>query len=790
MKVLYEFGPFRVDPDRSLLLRGEESVALTPKAFETLLVLVQRRQETVSKDTLLKTVWPDTFVEEANLTQHVSMLRKALGETPQDRRYIMTVPGRGYRFVARVRQLEAGNETRAIIERDSHPRSDVSVEESKAGENRSDPSAAEIVPFSFSGVSGKTMLLLIASLVVVLAIGTGVTMKRVRRGAALSDKDSILLADFDNSTGEPLFDGTLKEGLAVELEQSPFLDIVTQDRVRETLRYAGRSPDTRVLPPLAANICRRIAAKAMVSGAIARLGSRYVVAVEALNCVDGRTLASEQVEVRNKDQVLAALGKIASRLRGRLGESLGSIQQFDTPIEQATTPSLEALRAYSLGNEQRTQGMEKQAIPLFEHAIELDPNFAMAYAQLGGVYSNLGETEQSSEYLKKAFSLRGSLSEREKLFLTVRYYTVVTGETDKALETYEMWARIYPRDPAPFNGLAARYQIVGQYEKAAEAGGQALRLEPNSYLPYANLALSFLALNQLEQAKEVCQRANIAHRDSIYTHKVLFDIAFLNHDQSAMQRESDWAGTSDRENDMLTTEGLAQLASGQLKSARELFERSWASSRRGGLNNDAAYSMAGEALAEADFGNYRQARAGASKALSLGRGIDAEETAAEVLALAGDSKGAQTLVDDLRHRFPHHMPLNLVSIPAILATMELQRGNPAKAVQILEPALPYDFCEFANLAAVYIRANAYLRMHSAQRAAAEFQKILDHEGVDIPSQRHPLALLGMARALALEGNAGGSRKAYEDFFAQWSHADPDVSPVRQAKKEYARLRKS
>ncbi len=769
---MYKFGPFRVDADRGLLLRGDEPVPLTTKCFETLLVLIQHREETVSKDVLMKAVWPDTFVEESNLTQHISMLRKALGESPQDRLYVVTVPGQGYRFVADVREVAVDT--------------DGEVGGADGGSASGEQQTAGI---SFNSAIGKRTWLVIAGLAVVLMVIAGsLWLRHARAVSALSEKDSILLTDFENSTGEEVFDGALKEGMAVELGQSPFLDLISNDRVRDTLRFMGRSPDEAVRWPLAREVCERLGAKALISGSVAQVGTSYVLAVEALNCADASVLAREQVEARNKEEVLPVLGKVGSKLRGRLGESLSSIRRFDVPIVEATTPSLEALKAYSLGMDARTRSTEKDAIPLFEHAIELDPKFAMAYAQLGGVYNNLGETGRASEYIKKAFALQANLSEREKLFLTVRYHTVVTGDIDKATETYEIWSRMYPRDPVPFNGLAARYQIVGQFEKAAVAAREALRLRSNHYLPYANLATSYLALNRFEEAKEVCKQASAAGRDSLYTHRVLFDLAFLQNDRAAMQHEVEWATGTERENDMLTIQASALAAAGKLRAARQLFERSWAASERSGLSDEVAYSMAGEALTEADFGNYQEARTRSAAALRLGHGIDAEETVAEALALSGDAREPRVLVEDLRQRFPHHAPLISASIPTILATLELKHGSATKAIQMLEQAAPYDFSEFSSLSSIYIRGEAYLRARSGKEAAAEFQKILDHAGIDVTSERHALSHLGLARAYALSGETANSRKAYEDFFALWAGADTDIPELRQAKLEYEKLK--
>ena len=768
---MYEFGSFRVDTLRGLLLRGDDPVQLTGKCFEVLVVLIQNSQATVSKDALMKAVWPDTFVEESNLTQHISLLRKALGESPQDRLYIVTVPGQGYRFVADVREVRGGMQE--LADRELSP--------------TVPPSHAEDLAIETRSTRRRTRLHILGFLAVVMVIAAARWLHQDTPAIALTEKDSILLADFDNSTGEPVFDGALKQGLAVELGQSPFLVLVGDDRVRETFGFMGKPPEEPLKLPVAREVCVRVGARALISGSISRLGNSYVLAVQAINCTDAVVLAREQAEARTKEDALPLLGKIASTLRGKLGESLNSVQQFGVPVEQATTPSLDALKSYSLAIAARAEGKERDAIPLLEHSIELDPKFAMAYAQLGATYRNLGETSRASDYIKQAFALRSNLSEREKLFLTVRYHNVVTGDIDKAADTYELWGRMYPRDWSPFNGLAAYYQVIGQYEKARTNAAVALKLQPNHYSPYANLALSELALNHLDEAQRACEQASAAGRDSVYTHRVLFEIAFLRHDQATMQHQIDWATGTERENDMLTTRALALTASGKLRASRQLFEQSWATSQRLGLDDDAAYSMAGAALTDADFGNYPQARTQAVAALKLGRGIDVEETAAEALALVGDTAQAQDLSEDLQRRFPKHAPLNVACIPTILATIALRRGEPAKAIEILQPAAPYDLSEFCSLSPIYIRGLAYLRAASGGEAAAEFQKIVDHPGIDATSPRHALANLGLARAYKLIGDSARSRQAYQEFFAAWSGADSDIPELRKAHSEYQHL---
>jgi eukaryotic-like serine/threonine-protein kinase len=774
---LYEFEKFRVYPNRGVLLLESVPVSLTAKTFDLLLVLIRHRNKTVSKETLLTAVWPGTFVEEANLVQHISMLRKVLGETPQERRFIATVPGRGYRFVADVREVDA-DDSEDTPAKGTTSSSELVVAESNT-ESPSTPGRRR-----WGAKSWIALLVLMA-----LGVGTDWILGRphLHAPSTLGERDSILLADFENSTGESVFDGTLKQAMAVELGQSPYLDLVSDQRVQETLQFMGHPPGEKVRLPLAKEVCERIGGKALISGSISSLGSAYVVSVEAQSCADAAPLAREQLEAKNKEEVLPLLGKTASNLRRKLGESLKSIQTFDVLLEQATTPSLEALKVYSLGVDERAKGAEKNAIPLFQRALELDPKFAMAYAQLGAVYRNLGETEQASDQFKRAFALQANLSEREKLHLTVRYHETVTGDTEKATETYEIWSRMYPRDPLPFNGLSARYQVIGQYEKAAAAAVAALNLAPNYYVPYANLARSYLALNRVDQAKEVCGQAAAAKRDSLSTHRVLFDIAFLNRDQAAMQNELDWAKGTEHENDMLAGQAFALASSGRLAEARQLFERSWKASLQGGLNEDAAYSMAGEAIIEADFGFLHEARARAEAALRLGHGIDTQEAASEALALAGSLDHANSLVDELRQRFPRHAALNHAALTSTMAAIALQQKKPLQAVEMLQAAVPYDFSEFAGLSPLYIRGQAYLSAGMGKEATEQFRKIIDHPGIDATDPRNVLAGLWLARALVKEGDVASSRRHYEEFLAAWSRADTDIPILRQAKLEYERL---
>jgi eukaryotic-like serine/threonine-protein kinase len=783
---LYRFDNFQADEVRGVLLRNGETVTLTAKTFELLLSLIRHRHETALKEVLLQEVWPETFVEESNLTQHISMLRKALGEAPQDRRYIVTVPGRGYRFVAEVEETSHQSTSMELDQGVPAPVGDAPAHVVMAEPAEADQAAAARKPWH-----RRKSYVLLGGIIAAALLLTGIRIEFVRsrsRPRVLSGKESVLLADVENTTGEPVFDGALNEGLAVTLGQSPFLELASRERVRDTLRFMGRSPDERVRISFAREVCERLGTEALIAGSIGRLGSAYVISIDAVACNDGSELGREQFQVENKERVLPELGKAGRRLRKRLGESVASIQKFDVPIQQATTPSLEALKAYSLGIDQRARGAEKDSIPFLERAIELDPDFAMAYAQLGGAYRNLGETERASEYYGKAYVIHRDLSEREKLYLAVRYYETVQGDIDKAIETNEIWTRMYPRDPRPFNSLAAWYQVIGQYEKATDAARAAIRLEPDYYTAYANLATSDLALNRFKEAGEATDQADKVRRDSLYTHQVRFELAFIAHDQSAMQRELEWGSAAERHNDMLATQARALVTAGRLSAGRALLEQSWKHSQAGGLNDNAAYSMAQQALVEADFGNFQRARTLAETALKAGRGIDAEETAAEALAFSGDVRGAEKLIGELQHRFPHHAPLNRASLPSTMAAVELLHANPGKAIAGLEQAAPYDLSEFANLSPVYVRGIAYVRAGRGTEAAAQFQTIIDHPGIDPISHRHLLAYLWIGRAYAVAGSRIQARESYDQFLRKCSNADRDIPIVMEARREFESLR--
>jgi serine/threonine protein kinase/tetratricopeptide (TPR) repeat protein len=606
-----------------------------------------------------------------------------------------------------------------------------------------------------------------------------------RRTPALTERDSIVVADFVNTTGESVFDGTLKEALTVQLEQSPYLNILPESRLREALRYMGRSPDERVSNDVAREICLRAGVKAMLTGSISSLGSHYVITLTAVNAQTGDALAREQVEAESKEQVLKALDHAASSLRRKLGESLGSVQRFTTPLEEATTSSLEALKAFSLGQAEHRKMAEDKAMPHLKRSIELDPNFAMAYATLGVVYGNLSEREQASDCLKKAFELKERASEREKLYISAHYYEVVTGQIDKAIEVYESWKETYPRDTVPRDNVALRYGVIGQYDKALANASEAMRLDAKDRFAYQNVAGAYEKLDRYDEAKAIAEQAIAQNVGSEGIHSVLYDIAFIRGDAAGMQREIAWAAGNQEEGYGLFLAAQAEYALGKMQRAHETVTRAVNLIERNGLKEAAANARAGEIVLEAALGNIQEAHQKATEALTSPVDRDTRVTLASALALCGDTNRAQKLIDELAKDSPLDTLLNNLSIPVVRAIIEIQQNNPTRAITLLEAASPYDLTDYGPM---YVRGEAFRRAHEGAKAAAEYQKILDHRGIEPLSPVYALARLGLGRAYALQGQTTKARTAYQDFLALWKDADPDIPILKQAKEEYEKLR--
>ena len=621
----------------------------------------------------------------------------------------------------------------------------------------------------------------------VLAVGAAVFFY-FNRAQALTEKDTILVADFVNTTGDPVFDGTLKQALAVQLGQSPFLNIYPDERVREALRFMGRSPDERITKDVAREICLRQGLKAMLTGTVSSLGSNYVITLDATNAQTGESIAREQVEAASKEQVLSSLGQAVSELREKLGESLSSIKKHDVPIEQATTSSLEALKAFAMGNEERSKGNADAAVTFYKRAIELDPNFAMAYARVAVFHGNRDELDNAKPYAQKAFDLRDRVSERERFYISEKYYNYVVGDTDKATEVLQTWSRLYPNDFIPHNNLCLRYMEVGRYDDAQKEALEAVRLSPNNTSARDNLIGSFAALGRFDEAAEALEQLRALYPDGASVHFNDFLLAFVKGDHAGMERAAQWATGTTYEADFLAMRGSAAAAGGQLKKAEEFRTRAIDMFKSQDRNDNAAQVLIGLAFRQAFFGKCAEAKSNADTALGLHKGKINIIGATLLYAECGDVTRSLGLLDEALKLYPKDTPITVMMAPVIRARVEKTRGNSAETVRLLESVRRYDLGLISGTYNNYLRGQAYLDQRRGHEAAAEFQKIIDHRGVDTLSEIHPLAHLQLARALAIIGDAGKSRNAYQDFFALWKNADADLPVLIQAKKEYEKLK--
>jgi eukaryotic-like serine/threonine-protein kinase len=607
-----------------------------------------------------------------------------------------------------------------------------------------------------------------------------------RSGRALMDNDTILLMDFVNTTGDAVFDGTLKQALAVQLGQSPFLTMFSEDRVRDALRFMGRSPDEPVTRAVAREICQRHGLKAMLAGSIASLGSQYVITLEAIDAQTGDTIAQQQVDAESKEQVLRALGRAATQLRERLGESLASIQKFDAPIEQATTSSLEAFKAFSLGFERQLNGRYFEAIPLYRRAAEGDPDFALAYARLASVYSNTGEYGLAAEASRRAYELRARVSERERLYISMSYFSNVTGEVEQYIEALEVWTRTYPRDVVPRNNLALQYNDLGLYAKALDEAREAIRLNPQAAPPHSNLARALSGLNRFDEAGEAIEQALAQNVETLFMRRLLYFLAFIQGDDSGMKQQIEWVSGRPEEYTAQNWQAETAAFSGQLRTAAEFSRRAAELAQRRDLKEVLAQIVAGDAAREAHFGNCDQVKERAAKALAITASQRAMFSAANALAACGEFSQMQAITDELARSYPKDTLLNELLLPLVRARAEMYRGNADRATQLLETTRSYEGAMFFQVP--YLRGEAYLAQRKGAEAAAEFQTILDHRGWQPASPLYPLAHLGLARAATLIGDAEKARNAYQDFFTLWKDADPDLSVLQQARREHERVR--
>jgi serine/threonine protein kinase/tetratricopeptide (TPR) repeat protein len=634
------------------------------------------------------------------------------------------------------------------------------------------------------------ILVPVAALLVAGVIGGGLYY-RSRPTAPLTEKDTIVLADFDNKTGDAVFDDALKQALAVQLGQSPFLNILSDRKVEETLHLMGRTSTEKITRDVARELCIRTGSKAFLVGTISNLGGQYVIGLDAIGCSSGDTLAKEQEEAGTKEGVLKALGKAASSLRGKLGESLATIQKFDVPVE-ATTPSLEALKAFSMGITTFRAKGNAEAIPFYKRALELDPNFAVAYASLGLTYTNLGQASLGAENIKKAYDLRDRVSEKEKYRISSMYYQLVTGELEQAGQVYELWAKSYPQDAVPPGNLAVIYAQLGQYDKALAANEESQRLAPD-VTGYFNEAQTYLDLGRMDDAKKEIKQAQAGKLEGDLLHWGIYQVAFLESDTGEMERQVAWAaGKPGSEDILLSFQSDTEAYYGRLTKARDLSRRAADAAVRNDSKETAALWQVNAALREAEFGNIAAAKQAVATALALSPGRDVKMFAALTLAQVGEGARAKAIVEELEKIYPAQTVLKVYWLPAIKAAIELNANNPAQALVFLEAAAPYELgqppqLQVGTLYPAYLRGQAYLAARNSNSAAAEFQKFLDHRGIVVNFPLGALAHLQLGRAYAMSGDTGKARTAYQDFFALWKGADPDIPILKEAKSEYAKL---
>jgi serine/threonine protein kinase/tetratricopeptide (TPR) repeat protein len=666
-------------------------------------------------------------------------------------------------------------------------------------------SAVKLVEVPVAKKKNLWKIVVPAAVVIVAALIAGGLYLRSHQAKPLTDRDTVVLADFANSTGDPVFDDTLRQALTVALNQSPFLNVLADNKVAETLKLMARPPSTPLTPEVARELCQRAGSKAYIAGSIVSLGTEYVLGLKAVNCQSGDVLAQEQVTATAKEKVLDALGQAAAKMRVELGESLATVQKFDVPLIEATTSSLDALKAYSLGGKVERQKGSIAALPYVQRSIQLDPNFAMGFRAVAIAYYNMGELERAREYHTKAFELREHVGERERQMIASDYYSAVTGELDKAAANYQQLTESYPRDGAAYCNLATVYMQMAQYEKSIEASRQCSRVSPDLVAPYGNITNSLLALQQFDLARQTILQGQARRMDYFVFHDALYALAFLASDSSASSQQQTWfAGQPDAEFLGLSLASDTEAYSGHLRKARFLAKQSVDSAIHADSKESGAIWIENAALREASFGNATEAKQAVADGLKLtptSQSVGVE--AALAYAMAGDTARAESMSKDLDKRYPLDSQLQSLWLPAIRAQIALDKKNPAMAIESVQTAVPLELGQItfvSNISCLYptyIRGEAYLREGQGKSAAAEFQKILDHSGIVWNCWTGALAHLGLARANAIDSkssqgaDADAARTraltAYKDFLTLWKDADPDIPILKQAKAEYAKL---
>jgi DNA-binding winged helix-turn-helix (wHTH) protein/tetratricopeptide (TPR) repeat protein len=773
---VYEFSLFTVDPLKRLLLRGSTPIPLPPKVFDTLLYMVENPDRVLGKDEMMAAIWPGRVLEESNLSQNVFTLRKTLSEGGEDR-CIVTAPGRGYRFTAPVRRVSRNSTAPSPGSGTTTPTT-VGVPSSDAGAPGSSPLAAPLTERSGRAIRNVGLILGLAVVISVAWYGL-----EQRRGISpVKERSRILLTGIANLTNDSAFDTVPERVLEIGLSQSPFLILIPPQQVGKTLQLMERPADAKLSADLAQEVCLRNQGKAVMSGAIAVFGSRYVVMLEASDCTSGEHIVQSKIEAARKEDVPRALDSLMVKMRTDLGESLASVRQFDVRIEQATTGSFEALKAYSVGEQARLNGDNESAVPLFKRAVELDPSFALAYAELAATYVGLRQPELARRYYQQAFQYKDRASEKEKLWISAEYFKLV-GKLSESIDSYRAMARLYPNDGRPWESLADLYTRMARYQDAVDAAKEGLRRNPDESRAYVILARAYKRSNRFNEAYAVGRQSVAKGLDGWNMHCLLYEVAFALGDVDQMSAQAATEAGKPNERWMLEYEALGAATAGRLKQSRELFARVFAATQASG-GEDQSPTLSGfytdyiEVLSL--FGLAPEARELVAKVPDL----EQNEDGPYVLAAIGDFERAADLDAEFGKRYPDSTLTNTLTRPIAQAMIALGQHRPRDAIAVLQPSLP---AKLRTFHVPSLLGQAYLELKSPAQAAAEFTDIIDNRGVDAVSPMYPLAYLGLARALQLQGDLRKSRKAYEQLFAFWKDADADNPVLVRARAEYAAL---
>jgi len=789
------FGPFELNAAGGELRKAGLPLKIHPQPFRVLLLLAERPGQIVTREEIQRCLWGDnTFVDfEGGINFCMRQIRAALADDAENPRYIQTLPRRGYRFIAPITLIGLTKQAIPFVPApgsgaESKVAASDGAEFGSIHEIRvpTSPLPPTLVARWHTKTAGAKIIVFSA-----IAILVAAAISYFHRPPKLTEKDSIVLADFTNTTGDAVFDDALKQGLAVELGQSPFLNVLSDTKASETLRMMGRPANERVTAGVGRELCLRTGSKALLAGAISNLGSHYLVDVNAVACSTGETLAKEQFEATGKEDVLKALSRAASHLRAKLGESLPSVQKFDTPIE-ATTTSLEALKNYSMSAKVISEQGDAPGIPFLKRAIELDPNFPMAYAALAARYSNLNEPSLAFEYATRAYELRDRVTEREKLRISA-YYFRVTGELERQAQVLELWMANYPRDFAPHVSLGANFVFMGQDEKALAELQEALQLAPGDPYVCQSLGEVYLALDRLDAAKAILNQAQTRKLNSAELHWTIYYLAFLQRDFAQMEQQVAWAaGKPGTEDILLSAQSDTEAYYGRLSSAREFSRRAVDSAVRADAKEAAALWQVTAALREAEFGETAEAKNEVREALAMAPGRNVKVFAALALARAGETAEAKAMANELEKNYSSNTVLKVYRLPTVNAAIALRKGNPSQALDLLEIVKPYELGQptpspLGTLYPPYLRGQAYLLLHNGAAAAAEFQKLLDHPGIALNFPLGALARLQLAKAYAVASDTPKARSAYQDFLSLWKNADPDIPILKKARAEYVKL---